>query len=174
MDSSVSDARDTTTKFSLEPKIVDGEACISSSGFGIASWLKSVDAAVSDPGGLPLKEKSHSFGLTFGVRKGGGASAEVNLVVIPVSIDARSLSKRDDVQVLTMALAPIPPDEVVRVEIVPRQAMSERRMMPLGREMNDRPNVEASGPATRTVTRRIVPDLSADLDRTRRQLLAIE
>lgn len=71
---------------------------------GLEGWLESLDS-ISTRGATYIPSK-YTYGLNFGVSKEGNASGGISLVPIPVAISASAYLKRDDVQSLTVGIAP--------------------------------------------------------------------
>lgn len=160
--------RKSNLKFSLLAKEMDKKECaLRLARFGLAEWLASVAEAQQNSEGLTLNPRAYEFGLTFGVTDTFTGSLGVGFSVVPVSIDAKTLSQREDVQLLTIAIAPVPGKETTRIVIVPdedtKRTIGEKKLL-------------SSGIITRSYYSRqdIAPDLSGVLEQQRRELLGLE
>lgn len=74
-------------------------------GIGMERWLHSLDYVRSEHG-PSYKPSKYSYGLTFAVARQSNLEGGAKLAVVPVSLSASTYSKREDVQILTMAIEP--------------------------------------------------------------------
>ncbi|MCB8823410.1 hypothetical protein [Microvirga rosea] len=81
-------------------------------GIGVEEWL--AQYASLTPAGLPLEPKDFTYGLTFAVSTGANGSVTV---LQAVRVSAEAFAKRDDVQLLALAINPRP-DPFTYVKIV--------------------------------------------------------
>lgn len=98
-------------------KLTDGSVIVES--IGLSSWLGRLENISTQ--GADFEIRKTTYVLTFGVSRNAGADVRGGFKITPLSFKANVAAQRDDVQVLSVALFPPPPKDVL-IATTPRNA----------------------------------------------------